>query len=261
MTLAEVLQHTSGLPDYSQAEAFQRLFGAHPHAYVSPRAWSGTSPPSRSRFAPGSAYEYSNTDNVVVGLVAAAAEGRNYSQVLRRRVYRPLRLRDTTLPVGFRLPAPHVHGYALAPPEPPAGRDHAVRAWPAPGPRAGSSRPPPTSTASSAATSAAASSAPPSSAASCASSRATPSRRGPASTRPGSASSATGPGCGTVYGHTGNIPGFTQFTAASRGGRRSVTVSVNAQVTPGSRSARVRAAFRTLRRTEALAVCAALAGR
>jgi len=33
--------------------------------------------------------------------------------------------------------------------------------------------------------------------------------------------------CGTVYGHTGNIPGYSQFFAATLDGERSVTVSVN----------------------------------
>ena len=67
--------------------------------------------------------------------------------------------------------------------------------------------------------------------------------------------------CGVVYGHTGNLPGFTQFTASSLDGRRSVTVSANAQVTPGAESGAVRAAFKALRRADLLAVCAALAGR
>jgi hypothetical protein len=68
-------------------------------------------------------------------------------------------------------------------------------------------------------------------------------------------------GCGTVYGHTGNLPGFTQFTAATLDGRRSVTVSANAQVVPNSKSAAVRAGFDALRRVDALAVCASLVGR
>lgn len=37
---------------------------------------------------------------------------------------------------------------------------------------------------------------------------------------------------GTVYGHTGNTPGYMQFLAASRNGRRSAVVSVNSQITP-----------------------------
>jgi D-alanyl-D-alanine carboxypeptidase len=63
--------------------------------------------------------------------------------------------------------------------------------------------------------------------------------------------------CGTVYGHTGNIPGYTQFMAATLNGRRSVTASINAQVTNGSTGAQL-AAFRRLRQIETDAVCAAL---
>jgi D-alanyl-D-alanine carboxypeptidase len=62
--------------------------------------------------------------------------------------------------------------------------------------------------------------------------------------------------CGTVWGHTGNFPGYTQFAAASADGRRSVTVSINAQHTPTDGSLVV---FEALRRAEELAVCAALA--
>ena len=64
--------------------------------------------------------------------------------------------------------------------------------------------------------------------------------------------------CGTVWGHTGNTPGYTQFMAASPNGRRSVVVSTNEQLTP---KAGTPAAFEALRRTEERAVCAALADR
>jgi D-alanyl-D-alanine carboxypeptidase len=61
--------------------------------------------------------------------------------------------------------------------------------------------------------------------------------------------------CGTVWGHTGNTFGYTQFIAASPDGKRSATVSINAQITPtvGDPDA-----FKALRRAEGLAVCAAL---
>jgi D-alanyl-D-alanine carboxypeptidase len=54
----------------------------------------------------------------------------------------------------------------------------------------------------------------------------------------------------------GNTSGYTQFAAASADGRRSVTVSINAQHTPKSGSPVV---FEALRRAEVKAVCAALA--
>jgi len=38
--------------------------------------------------------------------------------------------------------------------------------------------------------------------------------------------------CGIVFGHTGNFIGYTQFTAATRNGGRSVTVSASRQLAP-----------------------------
>jgi D-alanyl-D-alanine carboxypeptidase len=62
--------------------------------------------------------------------------------------------------------------------------------------------------------------------------------------------------CGTVYGHTGNTPGYTQFIASSRDGKRSTVVSINSQLTPDRNAKR----FAELRRIYGLAVCAALKG-
>jgi D-alanyl-D-alanine carboxypeptidase len=57
--------------------------------------------------------------------------------------------------------------------------------------------------------------------------------------------------CGTVFGHTGSILGYTQFIAATRDGRRSVTFTITSQYDDGLLPA--------LRRAEEKAVCAALA--
>ena len=66
--------------------------------------------------------------------------------------------------------------------------------------------------------------------------------------------------CGTMWGHTGNTPGYTQFIAASPNGRRSVVVSVNEQLTPRPQDG-APGVFEALRRAEERAVCAALADR
>ena len=63
-------------------------------------------------------------------------------------------------------------------------------------------------------------------------------------------------GCGTVWGHTGNTAGYTQFMAASPNGKRSATVSINAQITQKLGDPE---AFGALRLAEERAVCAALA--
>ena len=62
--------------------------------------------------------------------------------------------------------------------------------------------------------------------------------------------------CGTLYGHTGNVFGYTQFMAASADGKRSVTVSASVQL---SRESPAVEAFAALRKAFAAGACAALA--
>jgi D-alanyl-D-alanine carboxypeptidase len=57
--------------------------------------------------------------------------------------------------------------------------------------------------------------------------------------------------CGTVYGHTGNFPGYVQFAAATADGRRAVTTSLNIPAPKGALLAELRA-------VQVTAVCALL---
>jgi len=259
VTVAQALQHTSGLPDYTESKAFQEFFADNLRAYVKPTALIEFVAKEPLEFRPGSTYRYSNTDNIVIGLIAAAVSDSTYSQVLRERVLGPLAMPRTSLPVGFRLPSPHVRGYTLSPPAPPTDTTTLLSmsgAWASGGIQStptdlnrfirgyvgrslfdrsiqiqqlrfvkGHSEPP-----------------------------------GPGVNSAGLGIFRYRTGCGVVYGHTGNLPSFTQFTAASLDGRRSVTVSANAQIVPTAKSAAVRAGFTALRRVDLLAVCAALAG-
>jgi len=52
-------------------------------------------------FAPGSRYRYSNSDNVIVGLMIEAATGEPYERVLQTRVYDPLDLSGFSTMFGF----------------------------------------------------------------------------------------------------------------------------------------------------------------
>ena len=61
--------------------------------------------------------------------------------------------------------------------------------------------------------------------------------------------------CGTVYGHTGNTPGYTQFVAATKDGTRSATVTATMVLTQRSDPKM----FPKLRKVFEAATCAALA--
>ncbi|MDP9793630.1 D-alanyl-D-alanine carboxypeptidase [Catenuloplanes nepalensis] len=64
------------------------------------------------RFAPGTDWNYSNTNYVVVRLLIEKVSGRSYAEEMSRRILRPLGLRDTTVPgTSPEIHGPHAHSY------------------------------------------------------------------------------------------------------------------------------------------------------
>jgi D-alanyl-D-alanine carboxypeptidase len=126
VTLGQALHHTSGLPDYTRNVAYQADFGADLLRRFTPPELIAYVADEPLLFAPDSDYNYSNTDNVVVALMAEAVTGRSYERLLRGRVYRPLGLSETSLPGGAQLPRPFAHGYVLDPPQPPEDVSEAI---------------------------------------------------------------------------------------------------------------------------------------
>jgi D-alanyl-D-alanine carboxypeptidase len=188
--------------------------------------------------------------------MAEAATHDTYNELLASQVYAPLGLRHTSLPSGPALPAPYLHGYELNPSGPPDDVStlvSAAYAWASGGvvstPAdlnafirgytgarlftravqaqqlrfvAGNSQP-----------------------------------VGPGSNAVGLGIFRYRTRCGTVYGHTGNTSGYTQFMVATLDGKRSVTVSISEQITDKSTGDQL-SAFRRLRQIEEDAVCVAL---
>ncbi|MFZ4300365.1 serine hydrolase domain-containing protein [Streptomyces cinereoruber] len=230
VTLRQLLDHTSGLPDFSTAPSFLEILVADPRHRFDSRELLDFVADRKLLFPPGSRYAYSNSDNIAVALMAEAATGRPYEQLLEQLVYRPLDLRRTVLPQGYRMPRPYLHGYDVTPPAPPEDISEAISAsgvWASGGIVA---TPKDLN----------------------AFVRAWAGGRGYLSEEvrkeqrrfiPGAASEPAGPGtnagglaifryetrCGTVYGHTGNFPGYTQLAAATADGKRSLTFSINTQ--------------------------------
>ena len=69
-------------------------------------------------FPPGSRYTYSNTENIIVALMAEAATGKSYRSLLKSVVFGPAKLTETSLPTRrVALPRPFIHGYVIEPGE------------------------------------------------------------------------------------------------------------------------------------------------
>jgi hypothetical protein len=65
-------------------------------------------------FPPGTAFEYSNTNFILLGMVIRRVARKPIGALLRERIIAPLKLNETVWPAGAAaLPAPHAHGYTL----------------------------------------------------------------------------------------------------------------------------------------------------
>jgi D-alanyl-D-alanine carboxypeptidase len=69
-------------------------------------------------FAPGTDYAYSNTNYVLAQLIVEKVTGRTLGAELKRRIFEPLHLGETSYPTKPGLPSPYAHGYKLLGPPP-----------------------------------------------------------------------------------------------------------------------------------------------
>ena len=110
ITVRQLLNHTSGLPDYIQDP---KLFaGIVKNRVWAPRELVALADNHPMLFAPGSAWSYSNTNYIVAGLLIQQVTGHSLARELKRRIFSPLGLDHTSFPVASaRLPGYHAHGY------------------------------------------------------------------------------------------------------------------------------------------------------
>ncbi|RSS39565.1 class A beta-lactamase-related serine hydrolase [Streptomyces sp. WAC07061] len=94
ITVRQLLQHTSGLPDY-EADVTDAILGRR---YLEPRDVLDTALRYKAAFPPGTGWAYSNTNYVVAGLIVQKVTGRPLAEEIDRRVIRPLGLRHTYFP-------------------------------------------------------------------------------------------------------------------------------------------------------------------
>ncbi|MEV7421726.1 serine hydrolase domain-containing protein [Streptomyces sp. NPDC091212] len=111
ITVRQLLQHTSGLPNYTQHMAGD--FAALRHRYAEPRELLDLALQDKALFAPGAKWEYSNTNYVVAGLLIQKVTGRPVAEVINQRVVERIGLKHTYFPqVGeMTIREKHPKGY------------------------------------------------------------------------------------------------------------------------------------------------------
>jgi D-alanyl-D-alanine carboxypeptidase len=113
ITIAELLEMRSGLYNYTNAPEVSASLDSDPTKVWSPAellAIAFAHPPT---FPPGTAFEYSNTNYALLGLIIEKVDGRPLAQAMQDRLFGPLGLQNTILPANSvnTIPDPYSHGY------------------------------------------------------------------------------------------------------------------------------------------------------
>ncbi|MGK4585662.1 serine hydrolase domain-containing protein [Kitasatospora sp. HPMI-4] len=120
ITLRQLLNHTSGIFDYTEDPSFERPDEAAERRWLAVDRWRTYQPRElvdiatrhAPYFRPGQGWHYSNTDYILAGMLIERTTGRSWAEEVERRIIRPLGLHDTSMPVTSPyVPGPHAHGY------------------------------------------------------------------------------------------------------------------------------------------------------
>ncbi|MFF8713667.1 serine hydrolase domain-containing protein [Streptomyces sp. NPDC015184] len=109
ITIRQLLQHTSGLPEYVDKDAVLKDL----QRYYEPRELLDSALAQKAHFSPGAKWEYNNTNYLVAGLVIQKVTGRPLGEEINRRVVDRIGLRHTYFPApgDMTIDEPHPKGY------------------------------------------------------------------------------------------------------------------------------------------------------
>jgi D-alanyl-D-alanine carboxypeptidase len=96
ITVRQLLQHTTGLPNYTNI--FVNGYLPYQHTYFEPRQMLDLALAQKAHFAPGTKFEYSNTNYVIAGLLIEKVTGRPLIEEITNRVINKIGLRHTYFP-------------------------------------------------------------------------------------------------------------------------------------------------------------------
>ena len=94
--MRQLLQHTSGLPEYTDAIATS-IFEVRDE-YHSPRDFLDAALARPAAFQPGEKFAYTNTNYIVLGLLIEKVTKRTLGEQIDQRIVQPLSLLHTYLP-------------------------------------------------------------------------------------------------------------------------------------------------------------------
>jgi len=118
ITVAELLNHTSGLPNEVGKPDMSdpATVVAHRYDQFTPLQLVAAIPDTQLKFDPGTKQEYRGINYVLAAMLVEKVTGHHYGDEIAARILRPLRLTHTVVPGNDpAIHGPHVHGYLDVP--------------------------------------------------------------------------------------------------------------------------------------------------
>jgi D-alanyl-D-alanine carboxypeptidase len=111
ITIRDLADMHSGLLNYTNNPAFVHAWFAAPRRPWTPRQLLAYSFSKPVMFWPGTRYDYSNTNTVLLGRVIEKVSHEPLAAYIDRHILKPLHLFHTSFPTVTEFPAPHAQGY------------------------------------------------------------------------------------------------------------------------------------------------------
>ena len=116
ITLRQLASMRSGLFNYTKDPQFLEKFGSDLTASWTDQELLDAAFSHPVNFAAGSQYEYSNTNTILLGVVAETVTDQSLAELIQERILGPLDMDRSLYMTGSSLPAPFVRGYTFDPP-------------------------------------------------------------------------------------------------------------------------------------------------
>jgi D-alanyl-D-alanine carboxypeptidase len=118
VTVRQLLNHTSGIPNYEEHPNYMKPYLAGDLGHVTTPAQLVAMGTAQGQwFAPGVSSRYSNTNYTLAGLVIEKVTRSTLAAELDQRIFKPLGLTSSYLPVTPDITGAHAHGYFVMGPQ------------------------------------------------------------------------------------------------------------------------------------------------
>ncbi|MEO8446498.1 MAG: serine hydrolase domain-containing protein [bacterium] len=111
ITLEELGNMTSGLFNYSEDDTFGNDMMQNMKKSFTPEQLIAISQKHAPYFAPGTGMHYSNTNTILLGLIAEKITGNTLQAEIQNRILTPLGMTNSNFAMNADFPDPHAQGY------------------------------------------------------------------------------------------------------------------------------------------------------